>query len=76
VQQNSFESLPFFLAGVLMALYMLVPDALTVRLCAAYLVLRILYGFAYLCNWSTFRSIIWFLSMLCPALLMLFAARL
>ena len=76
VQQNSFESLPFFLAGVLLALYMLVPDGLTVRLCVAYLLLRILYGVAYLLNWSTFRSIIWFLSLLCPALLMLFAARL
>lgn len=75
-QQNSFESLPFFLAAVLLALYMLVPDPLIIRLCVVYLILRILYGLAYLLNWATFRSIIWFLSLLCPALLMLFAARL
>ncbi len=75
VQQNSFESLPFFLAGVLIAEYMLVPDALVIRLCLAYLVLRILYGIAYLANWATFRSIIWFLSLVCPVLLMLFAVH-
>ncbi len=74
--QNSFENLPFFLASILIALYMLVPDPLIIRLGAAYLVLRVLYGAAYLLNWSTLRSILWFLSLLCPALLMLFAARL
>jgi uncharacterized MAPEG superfamily protein len=76
VQQNSFESLPFFLTSVLLAEYLVVPDAVIWKLSVAYLILRVIYGFAYLADLPTFRSIIWFLSMLCPVLLMVFSAKL
>lgn len=75
VQQNSFESLPLFIAAILMAEYMVINQGLTMLLGIAYLVLRLIYGICYLCNLSTLRSIIWFLSMTCPVFLLLIVAR-
>ena len=75
-QQNSFESLPLFIAAILMAEYMVVPQHLVMLLGIGYLVLRVIYGICYLCNWATLRSIVWLLSMLCPILLLLFIIRL
>ncbi|MBU3845687.1 MAG: MAPEG family protein [Candidatus Acinetobacter avistercoris] len=75
VQQNSFESLPLFIAAILMAEYMVINQGLTMLLGIAYLVLRLIYGICYLCNLSTLRSIIWFLSMACPVLLLFIVAR-
>jgi len=68
-QQNSFESLPLFIAAILMAEYIMTFGI-------AYLILRILYGICYLINWATLRSIIWLLSMLCPISLLLLIIRL
>lgn len=76
VQQNSFESLPLFLVSILMAEYLVVPSGISLKLGIAYLVLRVLYGFAYLANLPAFRSIIWLLSMACPVLLLLLTIRL
>jgi uncharacterized MAPEG superfamily protein len=70
-QQNSFESLPLFIAAILMAEYMVVPQSLVMTLGIAYLVCRVLYGICYLANWATLRSIIWLFSMLCPVALLL-----
>lgn len=74
-QQNSFESLPFFLASILMAEYLVMPNVIISYLGIAYLVLRLLYGCAYLANWATLRSILWLLSMACPILLLLLSVR-
>ncbi|MHA3055466.1 hypothetical protein E0H77_05305 [Acinetobacter sp. ANC 4633] len=76
VQQNSFESLPLFLASVLMAEYMVMNQAMIMTLGIAYIVLRVLYGICYLANWATLRSIIWLFSMVCPILLLVFTLRL
>lgn len=76
VQQNSFESLPLFIAAVLIAEYMVVPQYLVMTLGMAYIALRILYGICYLINWSTLRSIVWLMSMLCPITLLLLVIRL
>ncbi|MHA3083339.1 MAPEG family protein [Acinetobacter sp. ANC 5383] len=76
VQQNSFESLPLFLASVLMAEYMVMNQNMIMTLGIAYIVLRILYGICYLVNWATLRSIIWAFSMVCPILLLVFTLRL
>lgn len=75
-QQNSFESLPLFIAAILMAEYMVVPQVIVMNLGIAYLVLRVLYGICYLANWATLRSIIWLLSLLCPILLLLVTLKL
>lgn len=69
-QQNSFESLPLFIAAILMAEYMVVSQYFIMLLGGAYIVLRIIYGICYLCNWATLRSIIWLLSLLCPITLL------
>ena len=57
-QQNSFESLPLFIAAILMAEYMVVPQSVVMTFGVAYLVFRVLYGICYLANWATLRSIV------------------
>lgn len=69
VQQNSFESLPLFIAAILMAEYMVVPERFILTLGWAYIIFRVIYGICYLANLATLRSIIWFFSLLCPILL-------
>ena len=76
VQQNSFESLPLFIAAVLMAEYMVISQFVIMMLGIAYIVLRILYGICYLANWSSLRSVVWVLSMACPILLLVNVIRL
>ena len=74
-QQNSFESLPLFIAAILMAEYMVIPQHLIMMLGIAYIILRIIYAICYLANISALRSIIWFLSMACPVVLLLLIVR-
>ena len=75
-QQNSFESLPLFIAAILMAEYMVVPQSVVMSLGIAYLVFRVLYGICYLANWAMLRSIIWLLSLLCPIFLLIITLKL
>ena len=75
VQQNSFESLPLFIAAILMAEYMVVSQHLIMMLGIAYIVLRIIYGICYLANISALRTIIWALSLACPIILLLWVIR-
>lgn len=75
-QQNSFESLPLFIAAILMAEYMVISQDLVMIFGVAYLVFRVLYGICYLANWATLRSIVWLLSMLCPVTLLLLIIKL
>jgi uncharacterized MAPEG superfamily protein len=75
-QQNSFESLPLFIAAILIAEYMVIPQMIVMTFGIAYIVLRVLYGICYLANWATLRSIIWLLSLLCPITLLLIVIRL
>lgn len=76
VQQNSFESLPLFIAAVLMAEYMVVPQKLIMTFGIAYLICRVIYGICYLKNWASLRSIVWLLSILCPVSLLLLIIKL
>lgn len=76
VQQNSFESLPLFIAAVLMAEYMVIPQVVLMMFGIAYIVLRIIYGICYLANWATLRSIVWMLSLLCPICILLMVIKL
>lgn len=75
VEQNSYESLPFFLAAVLVALYFVVPPIWINQLAIAYVGLRVTYGIAYLCHWPWLRSVLWLLSIACPVMLMLIAVK-
>lgn len=75
VQQNSFEGLPLFIASILMADYLVVPDFTVVVLGMAYVIFRIAYGICYLADWSALRSVCWLLSTACPVLLLLIAMQ-
>ena len=76
VQQDSFESLPLFIAAILMAEYMVVQQTVIMTFGMAYIVFRIMYGICYLANWSTLRSIVWLLSLLCPICLLILVIKL
>lgn len=76
VQQNSFESLPLFIAAILMAEYMVVQQTVIMTFGMAYIVFRIMYGICYLANWATLRSIVWLLSLLCPICLLILVIKL
>lgn len=74
-QANSFETLPMFLASVLVAMYCFVPQALINTLAWLYVLIRVGYGVAYLLNLATLRSILWGLSMVCVVFLFAYAVR-
>ena len=58
-QQNSWEALPLFIAGVLMATYAGVA-AETINLWSAvFIVARVIYGGCYLLDIATLRSMVW-----------------
>lgn len=75
VQQNSFETLPIFLASVLCAMYIIVPQSIINQFAWLYVFIRIGYGVAYIMNWSLFRSVLWALSMACIVLLFIASIR-
>lgn len=75
IQANSFESLPMFLAGVILAMYCFVPQLIINGLACFYVLLRVAYGLAYLGNLATLRSIFWTASMACVVMLFVLAAR-
>ncbi len=75
-QLNSYETLPIFLAAVLTAEYMVVPQPMINYFAWAYVFLRVLYIFTYAINLATLRSIIWTMGFFCPLFLFYMAARL
>lgn len=74
-QQNSFESLPIFLASVIVAMLFFVPQIVVNYLAVMYVALRLIYAIAYIVNLPTLRSIIWALSMACCFMLFYLAVR-
>ena len=74
-QQNSFESLPVFLASVIVAMLFFVPQIVVNYLAVMYVALRLIYAIAYIVNLPTLRSIIWALSMACCFMLFYLAVK-
>lgn len=74
-QQNSYESLPIFLASVIVAMLFFVPQVVINYLVVMYVMLRVIYGIAYIINLPTLRSIIWTLSMACCFMLFYLAIK-
>ena len=64
-QQNSFETLPVFIAGVVLAQQAGADQALVDGLAIAFIVLRAGYIAAYLRDVATFRSLLWAAAMAC-----------
>ncbi|MFZ6818938.1 MAPEG family protein [Undibacterium sp. Ji22W] len=59
-QNNGFEALPLFIAGVLLAQQAQANQATVDGLAIAFVLFRCLYVAAYLSNRATLRSLIWF----------------
>ncbi|HCN16987.1 hypothetical protein DVY93_09965 [Psychrobacter sp. CCUG 69069] len=74
-QQNSYETLPVFLAAVLVAMLFFVPQLIINTLAWLYVLIRIGYCAAYITNLATFRSILWVLSIACCLMLFYLAIR-
>lgn len=72
-QANSFESLPIFLAAVIVAMYCFVPQNVINVVAWLYVLLRIGYGMAYALNVPLVRSVLWLLSIICCVVLFYFA---
>lgn len=58
-QQNSFEALPLFIAGVLVAERMQAAQGTIDALAIAFIVARVAYILAYLADRATVRSLLW-----------------
>jgi uncharacterized MAPEG superfamily protein len=57
---NTFESLPFFAAAVIVAHQLGAPQGRLDALAAAWLVLRVVYLWLYVADKATARSLVWF----------------
>jgi uncharacterized MAPEG superfamily protein len=62
---NSLEAFAPFAAAVIVAQMQQVPPAQVDGLAVAFIVMRVLYGVAYLANQALLRSAVWFLGLLC-----------
>ena len=74
-QQNSYETLPIFLAAVLTEMLFFVPQSIINILAWLYVLIRIGFCVAYITNLATFRSILWVLSIACCLMLFYLAIR-
>lgn len=64
-QLNSFEALPVFIAGVLVAQQHQAPQALVNGLALAFVALRVAYIAAYVKDLANLRSLLWVLALGC-----------
>jgi uncharacterized MAPEG superfamily protein len=64
-QANLFESLPFFFAAVIIASISNAPQARIDILAVGFVLARIAYLICYVANWSTTRSIVWLIGIIC-----------
>lgn len=74
-QQNSYETLPVFLAAVLAAMLFFVPQLIVNTLAWLYVLIRIGFCVAYITNLAMFRSILWGLSIASCLMLFYLAIR-
>ena len=72
-QQNSWEALPIFVAGVLMASHANVAQATLDFWAVWFIVARIVYAGLYIANRSSLRSLAWALALVAPVRLMIAA---
>ena len=64
-QANTFESLPFFYAAVILALMFEAPEERVDVLAVTYLIARIAYIICYIQDWPNTRSLVWTLGLVC-----------
>lgn len=73
-QLNAFEAFPPFAAGVIIAAIAGASVTAINTLAIVFVILRIIYGFCYIRNLATARSMVWGLAMLCVVGLFVVAA--
>jgi uncharacterized MAPEG superfamily protein len=64
-QANLFESLPLFLAAVIIASMSGAPQARLDLLAMGFVIARITYLICYIANWPTMRSVVWLMGLIC-----------
>ncbi|RQO56335.1 hypothetical protein DBR47_17545 [Paucibacter sp. KBW04] len=73
-QANSFEALPLFIAGVLVAHQLKAPQATVDALALGFLAARAVYIWLYVADKPSLRSLVWFIALGCSVALF-FSAR-
>lgn len=63
-EQNSYETLPAFIAAVIIAHLAGASQGVMDLLAVVYVVARVLYGICYLRDWASARSLVWLVSFL------------
>ena len=71
-EQNSYETLPAFIAAVIIAHLAGASQGIMDLLAVVYVIARVLYGICYIKDWATPRSLVWMISFL--AIIGLFVA--
>lgn len=74
-QQNSFEAFPAFAAAVIIAHLAQAAQGAINTLAVAFVLLRIVYGWAYITDRPTLRSLVWIAALACMVGLFVVAAR-
>ena len=64
-QANLFESLPLFFAAIIIATLQNAPQSRIDLLAVGFVMARIAYLICYVANWSTLRSIVWLVGLIC-----------
>lgn len=66
---NAYEAFPLFAAAVLVVIATEQVTVLNQWLAVSFVTLRIVFHTLYLLNWDKLRSLIWFLALLCPIIM-------
>lgn len=74
-QQNSFEAFPAFAAAVIIAHLAQGAQGAINALAVTFVLLRIVYGWAYITDRPTLRSLVWIAALACVVALFVVAAR-
>ena len=74
-QYNAFEAPPLFIAGVIIAHQLNVPQGRIDGLAAAFISFRLAHGVFYLMDWAAARSLAWIAAFACAVALFVSAAN-
>lgn len=74
-QSNSFESFPFFAAGVIVATIQSANSAQMDMLASIYIASRVAYIVSYVANWAGLRSLFWLFGMISSVALFVISAH-
>lgn len=73
-QLNSFEAMPGFIAAVIIAHLASAPQHQVDLLAVNFVVLRLIFGYLYIADQATLRSVIWALALACVVALFVISA--